>query len=459
MKNSISLIFSFFFCSALPCLAQFDYEWDQFDANQSWHHACDINISEGIIGCISRTKSELFVVSTFDSETGEQLGLYINEDDDFVLSEIVVIEESGNFLILGRKDNQGSLSFITMLLSSDLNVINVDEFSFPDIPNTLTIDVNDYVFWNNSIIVLTQNPIRSTIFQLDLKGNIIVGPTADEYLGLGQTIIHSERDSIFKIIYINSYSLNESFEFIEGSEIYREYFYSGNNYKAINLGDKVLLSTSGLVNQSGLPGNSSLLYLFDGEDNLLSTTGSVIAPGEGGFPFVGRPLAIDQEDNIYHTNQSLGPFGEVFQIAKFDQDLNKIWEYVYSDPLNYLYKFNGILPRPSGGVILYGYRQNTGGEVDPSAYLLCLDENGNMVSSSDELEVVSTLKMEVNTLGDKLSVTLNSACNGTLQFVDTSGRNLGSRQVNGERTLFLDLPSPIPSQIVFITFHPKIVGR
>ena len=448
-------------CS-LDLTAQFQSDWENNFANLKGFSDCVINPDSGEVVCLGNTDSgNLQIITSFDAESGEQLQLKVFPENLGIVNTLIYTGKDENYLMVGTLPvvEEDSFTFFTKLIDKNLNIINEVEYVLPTFldfyPGPYQVD---YTIWNNTITVsvYVDSFLRNVFFQLDLDGNIVIAPSGDIYHPPGYDIVANPVDSTFKVIYQSSYSISDSLEYIENSRVDRLFFPSSRIYGSTPWRDDVLIAASSAFNMFGHDHGTSMLYLIDHNEEIVNTVGMTLEdPSHFGEPAEGRPMAIDQDSNIYLVNVASlwgANARELFSIAKFDKELNTLWQHSYSDVGDHRYWIFGVLPKPDGGIILYGTRTNWTQIDSFEGYMVCFDSNGNVISSTEDISDNMPFEMSINSLGrDNVEVIFNEHTSGVINIYDMAGKSLHSQIIDHTNRAEI-LATNIPDQLVVFNF-------
>jgi hypothetical protein len=167
--------------------------------------------------------------------------------------------------------------------------------------------------------------------------------------------------------------------------------------------------TVGLQHHQG----STLIFLLS---HVNSDTIKSISFGSGELSFIVNNMDVSRDSMIYAGNN-----GYIYsEIAKFDKNLNKIWQIQYSVKDNYIFGF-GIKATLDGGFCIYGATYNT--YYIP--FIARFDKNGGIVSSTAGLEFSTAVKVSPNPFSQYIQLELQtSGANAEFRLFDMNGRNV-----------------------------------
>ncbi len=118
-----------------------------------------------------------------------------------------------------------------------------------------------------------------------------------------------------------------------------------------------------------------------------------------------------------------------FVLAKFDNELNLVWEKQYGEDSIY-YQMNGLLSTSDGGCLMYGFRVQYTKGYPEELYILKVDENG-VITGETIIPTYENLLVYPNPAKDFIQFDLpNITQKVSLELIDLSGRVVLAQKIN-----------------------------
>ncbi|MBP6445611.1 MAG: T9SS type A sorting domain-containing protein [Saprospiraceae bacterium] len=165
------------------------------------------------------------------------------------------------------------------------------------------------------------------------------------------------------------------------------------------------------------PGNTIIFLLSHTNSDTIRTVGF----GSGYLSFLIQTMDVSSDSMIYAGNNNY----QYSEIAKFDKNLNKIWQIQYSFK-DYNQNTFGIKASKDNGFYIYGIKKKISMQDNKwTPFLARFDKNGGFVSSTDGIEFNTTIKVYPNPFAQYLQLELQTS-GGEMEFrlFDLNGRNV-----------------------------------
>ncbi|MEZ4911369.1 MAG: hypothetical protein R2774_10955 [Saprospiraceae bacterium] len=379
MKKSLVLVFALF-TFQVP-FAQKNFEWEIGD-NTSIRFTSLLELSNGDILVTSAYQDKLTKL-TLISQDGEILNEgYINIDSlNITIHKIVSIENEQKFLLIGSSQvieasSENRQYLVTCQIDANFEPLqyNVKEFDVKGYLFNMNYfkQNDDTIFMSINVYSASLGEDSEQVFALLNKKGEVVKSTID--IGFNcYSIIESEGG--YDCMGVNIKKFSKGFDYISKNEEYIKIFVPTNQHKAVRLGkNKILVgSISPQIDNEF----QAALYLVDNNIKVQKYNGiySWIAP-----TLPGNVFDIAPDSSVFLANFKSLPIGipDSFALAKFDINLNKIWEIRYGNMGLYTYSLWGMEATIDNGVLIYGRRTIRGGSI-PHGYLIKFNSEGNIV--------------------------------------------------------------------------------
>ena len=420
--------FSIFVFLILPLIAftQRNHEWEIEDVS-SHRFTSLYELTNGNILVTSGYEDKLTKL-TLISQDGEILSEnYINIDSlNINILNIVALENEQKFLLEGSSQVTETSGLkrrylVTCQIDADLEPLKY---------NVKKIDVKGHLFNMNyykksddsifmSINVYSDGlgtDAEQVFALLNKEGDIL-----KSIIDIGYncySIIESEVG--YDCMGINIKSFNKNFDFIGKNGFYRNIFVVANQHKAARLGkNKILIGSSSPQIDDEF---QAALYLVDNDIKIQKYNGiySWIAP-----TLAGNVFDIAPDSSVFLANFKSLPIGipDSFALAKFDINLNKIWEIRYGNTTLYRFSLWGMEATHDNGVLIYGRRTRLS-DNKPTGYLVKFNSEGNIVWTQNVPKDLQWIKTYPNPTVGEFTIELQDfSGKAEVRIFDTMGRN------------------------------------
>ena len=158
------------------------------------------------------------------------------------------------------------------------------------------------------------------------------------------------------------------------------------------------------------------------EDTLIdSCVKQSIEQNEQGNIFLGGTYHIDEFGLFESTNNS------AFLLAKYDSDLNKLWQKYYGLDSHYYY-MSGLIATSDEGCLMYGHRYTEDERWE--AIAIKVNENGTITNTTTLKRFDKKIELFPNPFSDVLQLKSEFKGVGIMDVLDLNGRVLLSLTVN-----------------------------
>lgn len=352
----------------------------------------------------------------------------IQDKNDYATIIAQYVKETGLWLIAqSNVITQGLQNYRILLCDESFEVINMTSIDVPGYPIPFNIDT-----YNGKTIILGSiiAPPRDEIFYFEYDHNkpfdidsIQIRQSEPKPMFWITSMNFDQRTGHMLTFYFNGLAVLDSNLYQVKRFDHTSHISTSDHGHIMDIGEYYY--SHGALRQSWQTGYRWLVFQkYDTAFNILNTDTLGIS-GQDNYPFIMNSIDFNGSNFIVggHLDGVLNHinFDEVdkkFYLAKYDEDLNQIWYKEYGGDRPYL--LIGLKLMEDGSSFAYGSIKDSL-NLKPYAYILHVDENGDILSSTTFPEIDTSIKV-LSPGKDALYILNPDAIEASILMYDLNGR-------------------------------------